>query len=100
MLTKLLALVATLFLLIEPGTSGLKQTFSENTGTLAQTALVTACIGPMTLQVRPKDRGLVLLAFAAGGCSTTTNAGFGLRFGKIKPFMNTAQSSQLVERIS
>jgi len=59
----------------------------EHSSALAQQALVTACVGPMTLQIAPKDQGPVLIAFGADGCSSgeAPKKLFGLRLGTIAP---------------
>ncbi len=51
---------------------------------LEQQALATLCLGPMTLQIAPKDRGALLLAFGQGGCSQEKDKSLlGLRLGSI-----------------
>ncbi len=51
---------------------------------LEQRAVATLCLGPMTLQIAPKDRGALLLAFGQGGCSREKDKNLlGLRLGSI-----------------
>ncbi|VAV99096.1 hypothetical protein MNBD_ALPHA06-2209 [hydrothermal vent metagenome] len=103
MLTKLLTLLASILLMFGPAATQTKPAIAATDSVLASSALLTACIGPMTVQALPKDKGLVLLAFAAGGCyNNATRAGFGLRLGKIS-FSPTNLKQEtgvsLVERI-
>jgi len=84
MLSKITIIVASFALLLQPMTINAAQNETGSSSALAESAFVTSCIGPMTLQLKPKNRGLFLVAFSAGGCSSAKYAnGFGLRFGKI-----------------
>ena len=83
MFRKFLAILVGFFLLSIPVFQSVGTTPLPVDEPLAKTAVITACIGPMTVQVLPKDRAVVLVAFAAGGCSKQLTYGFGLRFGKI-----------------
>ncbi|MBL1431705.1 MAG: hypothetical protein COA60_009420 [Robiginitomaculum sp.] len=84
MLSKIIIIVASLTLLLQPMTGNAEQSEVGLSSALARSAFVTTCIGPMTLQLKPKNRGLFLVAFSAGGCSSAKYAnGFALRFGKI-----------------
>lgn len=97
MLTKSLALLASLSLLLAPLMPAANRAIAPASGPLAQTALVTGCIGPMTLQIAPKDQGFILLSFGAGGCSSEAqNSGFAIRFGQIKTITKTTEPVRLI----
>ncbi|MCF6292196.1 MAG: hypothetical protein L3J04_02250 [Robiginitomaculum sp.] len=98
MLSKITIIVASFALLLQPMTINSTQDEADLSSALAGSAFVTTCIGPMTLQLMPKNRGLFLVAFSAGGCSSAKYAnGFGLRFGKIA---NTGKPKALPVKIN
>ncbi|MBL4618306.1 MAG: hypothetical protein JKY46_11485 [Robiginitomaculum sp.] len=93
MLSKITIIITSLALLLQPITINAEQGKTASSSALAEFAFVTSCIGPMTLQFMPRDRGLFLVAFSAGGCSQTKHSnGFGLRFGKIANTMEPQTS--------
>ncbi|PHR63098.1 MAG: hypothetical protein COA47_00340 [Robiginitomaculum sp.] len=81
MLSKILALLLVGFLATQPNTPTGNGNTAQAAPAIAKWAAMTTCIGPMTLQALPENRGLLLITFGAGGCSAQPTYGFGLRFG-------------------
>ncbi len=81
MLSKILAFLLVGFLAAQPNAPTGNANSAQIAPAIAERAVMTTCIGPMTLQAMPENRGLLLVTFGAGGCSEEPTYGFGLRFG-------------------
>jgi hypothetical protein len=97
MLSKIIAVIASMVLMLQPSLSTANiQAPTAPAATLASSAWVTTCIGPMTIQLAPKDRGAVFIAFGVGGCSETSPFGFGIRLGKVHTFASAEPKSTTI----